>query len=470
MTTPLYISASEETICAIATPGGIGAIAIIRISGSKAFEICNNTIKSKDVSDFAILPAQSIHYGLIYDGDRLLDEVLVSIFKTPNSYTGEDIVEISCHGSIYLQQEILQLLIRSGARMAMPGEFTFRSFINKKRDLSQAEAIADLIVSNSKASHKLAMEQMRGNFSSKIKELRKQFVDFTSLLELELDFSEEDVEFADREKLKQLILDIYNEINTLVHSYELGNVLKNGIPVAIIGKPNVGKSTLLNAVLKEDKAIVSEIPGTTRDAIEDTIVIDGIAFRFIDTAGLRESDETIESMGIERTFEKIKKAAIILYLFDITETEQEEEIMQELEDFRKQYVNENKHFIPVANKIDMLMEVPKDFKKLLELDTIFISAKRNENIHLINEKLLKTVSSNAEEYQNIIVTNTRHYESLIQVKKILEGIMDDMNNEVSSDLLATDIRSALHHLGTITGDITTDEILSNIFKNFCIGK
>lgn len=463
------ITTQDDTICAIATPSGVGAIAVIRISGNDTFSIVNTIFSPQSKKPLEQAQANTIHYGWIKNNSRVIDEVLVSVFKNPNSYTGEDSVEISCHGSVYIQQEILQLLVSKGARMARPGEFTLRAFLNGKKDLSQAEAVADLVVSNSKASHKLAIDQMRGEFSSQIKKLRKQLVDFTSLLELELDFSEEDVEFADREKLKTLIKAIKKEATALVNSFSMGNVLKNGIPVAIIGKPNVGKSTLLNAILKEERAIVSETPGTTRDTIEDILVINGISFRFIDTAGLRESKEEIENLGIERTYEKIRQAKIILYMFDAGETSIEE-VDEVLEDIREKFGGQDKKIILLGNKIDMLMEVPKEFNKLVELETIFISAKRKENLHLIPDSLVRSISDGTEESQSTIVTNTRHYEALLKVQESVDTVIKGLDDNIPNDLLASDIRSALHHLGLITGEVTSDEILGNIFENFCIGK
>jgi tRNA modification GTPase len=413
----------------------------------------------------------TIHYGSILGRGDVIDEVLLSVFRAPNSYTGEDAVEISCHGSAFIVQKILALLLDTGCRMAQPGEFTLRAFLNKKLDLSQAEGVGDLIASNSKASHKLAMDQMRGGFSKKIKELRDQLMQFASLIELELDFSEEDVEFADRTALKKLLTKIGSEVQMLTDSFVDGNVLKTGIPVAIIGKPNVGKSTLLNAILNEEKAIVSDIPGTTRDAIEDTIIIDGLAFRFIDTAGLRDTGDRIETMGIERTYEKIRQASIILYLFDITQTDCLE-VLDDLEAFKRQLGEEamsEKHFILVANKIDQLVSIPRSFKNMVEFDCIFVSAKRKENISMISESLVKSVNLDLAE-DEVIVSNARHHEALTGVLKAIDDIDNGFANDISSDLIAIDIRQALHHLGEITGEITNDELLGNIFSRFCIGK
>ena len=460
---------SENTICAIATPSGIGAISIIRVSGKKSFQICEKIFipKSKKI-DFSNLNPFSIIYGNIIFENEIIDEVLVSVFKSPNSYTGEDCIEISCHGSIYIQHKILEILIKSGAVLAQPGEFTMRAFFNGKMDLSQAEAVADLISSASQSSHRVAINQLRGGFSNDIKKLRTELLDFASLIELELDFSEEDVEFADRKKLKCLIESIKNEVNKLINSYKLGNVIKKGIPVAIIGKPNVGKSTLLNAILNEDKAIVSEIPGTTRDSIEDTFVINGVIFRFIDTAGLRDSEDEIEQIGISRTYDNIKKASIILYVVDISET-CVEEINTNINDLQKIIGDESKKIILVANKIDKLVDVPKGGKQLFEWETVFVSAKRNENVQILSDVIYKSVDLNIGNDETI-VTNIRHYEALLNSYDSIVNIVKGLENGISGDLLAMDIRQALHYLGEITGQVTVDEILGNIFSKFCIGK
>lgn len=460
---------TNDTICALATSPGTAAIAVIRVSGPQAISGVD-ALFAPARKDFRILDAAShtIHFGNFIRGKEIIDEVLVSVFRNPHSYTGEDAVEISCHGSPYIQQKILEILINSGIRMANPGEFTLRAFLNGKFDLTQAEAVADLIASNSKTSHDLAIDQMRGGFSKKIRELRQELIGFASLIELELDFSEEDVEFADRKRLLDLIGKIKREIEGLVHSFNFGNVLKNGIPVAIIGKPNVGKSTLLNTILQEEKAIVSEIPGTTRDSIEDTIIIDGVAFRFIDTAGLRNTDDTIESIGIERTMEKIKQARIILFVFDVAGStlDQIREIVEE----HKHLLNDpSKRVILVGNKIDQLVEIPKGFRDLVEMETVFVSAKRKENINLISDSLLKSVNKD-QITDNTIVSNVRHYEALSNALDAILVVEDAITQEIPTDLVASDIRQALHHLGTITGQIVTEDILDNIFRNFCIGK
>lgn len=456
-------------ICALATVPGTAAIAVIRISGSGSIEKISSLFKPAK-SNFNLSEANShtIHYGDIIFDNELLDDVLVSVFRNPHSYTGEDSVEISCHGSPYIQQKLLENLINSGIRLARPGEFTMRAFLNGKMDLAQAEAVADLIASNSKTAHNLAIDQMRGGFSKRIGELRKELIGFASLIELELDFSEENVEFADRQQLLDLIRKIKTEIESLIQSFNFGNVLKAGIPVAIIGKPNVGKSTLLNTLLQEEKAIVSEIPGTTRNSIEDTIIIDGVAFRFIDTAGLRPTEDTIETIGIERTLEKIKQARIILFVFDVA-TCTMDQIKEVIEEHRHLINDPSKRVILIGNKIDQLIEIPKGFKDLLEMETIFVSAKRKENINLISDSLLKSVSREQIE-DNAIISNTRHYEALSNSLDALNSVEEAMLQGISSDLVASDIRQALYHLGTITGQIVNDDILDHIFKNFCIGK
>jgi tRNA modification GTPase len=462
-------SSSNKTICAIATPQGSGAIAVIRLSGALSFDIINKIfVKKSGKKNVKEIKSHTIHFGTIEDKGELIDEVLLSIFKAPNSYTGEDSIEISCHASSYIQQRILESLINYGASPATGGEFTFRAFMNGKIDLSQAEAVADLIASNSSSSHQLALNQMRGGYSAKIKTLRQQLIDFTSLIELELDFSEEDVEFADRTQFKKMLNRLEKEIVVLVESFKVGNVMKHGIPVAIIGKPNVGKSTLLNAILNEEKAIVSDIPGTTRDVIEDTIAINGFTFRFIDTAGLRKSSNEIEKIGIERTHEKIRQASIILYLFDISSTSIEE--VQTIIDENKAMIeDESKKIILIANKIDQMVEIPHHFANFVELDTIFISAKRKENIHEIAEYLIKAVD---ERHINdhTIVSNIRHMEALQHVQSDIKNIINAIEQGIPSDLMTIDIRNALYYLGEITGEITTDEILKNIFGKFCIGK
>lgn len=460
----------QESICAIASPNGVGAIAIIRLSGSNSFSIIESIFAT--AAPFTTWVSEtnprSILFGKIMSENEILDEVLVAFFKSPHSFTGEDSAEIYCHGSIFIQKTILELLITNGARMAKPGEFTQRAFLNGKMDLSQAEAVADLIASSSKASHQVALNQMRGGFSSILKELRQKLVNFSSLLELELDFSEEQVEFANRLQLKKLLKEIKNEISSLIESFKLGNVIKNGIPVAIVGKPNVGKSTLLNTILNEERAIVSEIPGTTRDTIEDTFNIEGITFRFIDTAGLRDSEDEIENMGIERTYKKIEQAAIVMYVVDVSETTFEE-MEAELTDFRNHITNQEKKFIIVANKTDMLIESPHHFRELIDLEPIFISAKRKENINLLSSALVS--AANMPDFnQSVILSNSRHFEALSKAFDAIENVEQGFAISVPSDLIAIDIKEVLFHIGSITGEVSNNEILGTIFSKFCVGK
>jgi len=440
---------------------------MIRLSGPESFGIIDQIFEPRSGSPVSLAAGYTLHLGNLTGDEGVIDEVMVSVFRQPHSYTGDDAIEISCHGSPYIQQKIIELLISRGARMATAGEFTMRAFINGKFDLAQAEAVADLIASGSKYAHDLALDQMRGGFSDKIKQLRQELLDFASLVELELDFAEEDVEFADRTKIGKTLDGLETEIETLLKSFQVGNVLKNGIPVAIIGKPNVGKSTLLNTILQEEKAIVSDIPGTTRDSIEDTIIIEGIAFRFIDTAGLRPSMDVIENIGIERTLQRIKEASIILFIFDAASTA--EEVQEVLEEHRHLIEDPSKRIILIGNKIDLLIEMPKGFKDLVELETIFISAKRKENINLISDSLLRSVNTQ-QLADTTIVSNARHYEALSKSLQAIGDIRKGFDSNIPSDLVAIDIRKALHHLGTITGQITTDEILGNIFGKFCIGK
>jgi tRNA modification GTPase len=453
----------------LATAHGTGAIAVIRLSGKGCLDMMDTVFYTREgnpkpVSD---KPSHTVHFGVIKNAELIIDEVLISIFKGPNSYTGEDTAEISCHGSNFIQQQLLNLFVRKGARIAQPGEFTLRAFLNGKMDLSQAEAVADLISSNSNTSHEIAMQQMRGGFSSKIKILRENLVNFASLVELELDFGEEDVEFADREDLKQLIISIQKVVERLIESFEVGNVIKNGIPVAIVGKPNAGKSTLLNVLLEEDKAIVSEIPGTTRDAIEDEISIDGIMFRFIDTAGIRETNDAIEAIGVSRTFEKIKQSSIIIYLFDVHELSRAElnSIIEEL----KPKIGESQ-LVVLGNKIDKedLAYTQKEFSGIK--DILFISAKERHGIDDLKQRLVHLFDSRTVNVTETIVTNARHVQSLQNTNIALEKVYEGLSKNISGELLATDIRNALHHLGLITGEVTTDDLLANIFSKFCIGK
>ncbi len=459
----------DDTICALSTAPGMGAIAVIRLSGPASFETIRRIFKPAEKNlEISSVKSHTIHLGLIGSGSAMVDEVLVSCFRAPHSYTGEDVIEISCHGSVYIQQKILELMFSMGLRHAKPGEFTFRAFMNKKFDLSQAEAVADLIASHSGTSHDLALQQMRGGFSKKIGALRKSLIEFTSLIELELDFSEEHMIFADRADLHTLLEHIESELSQLISSFSLGNVIKNGIPVAIIGKPNVGKSTLLNAILNEEKAIVSEIPGTTRDAIEDTIAIGGYSFRFIDTAGLRTSEDAIESIGIERTWEKIGEASIILYVFDVTE-QSFADVNEAISELRRPSDDRPLNLVLVGNKTDKLKRLPKGFKEFVEYETIFVSGKRKENIHLIAEHLVEVVAK-AKTTDKTIVSNSRHYEALQGALESIICVRDGLNAGISPDLVTVDIHKALYHLGEITGEITTDEILGAIFSRFCVGK
>jgi tRNA modification GTPase len=460
---------NTDTIVALATPQGVGAIGVIRLSGIKAIDICEQvfatkSLKKKNLSKQA---SHTIHFGVIHNGDVIIDEVLVSLFKAPHSYTGENIVEVSCHGSLFIQQQIIELFITHGAKMAGPGEFTLRAFLNGKLDLSQAEAVADLIASNSSTSHQVAMEQMRGGFSNKIKLLRQNLVDFASLIELELDFSEEDVEFADRSDLKKLVNSIQRIVQRLIESFEIGNVIKNGIPVAIVGKPNAGKSTLLNVLLEEDKAIVSDIPGTTRDVIEDELNIDGVLFRIIDTAGIRETNDVIESIGVGKTFEQIKLSSIVLYLFDVHEITSSELklIIEEI----KPHLH-NTQLVLLANKIDK-EDMEYTYREFAEFkDMLFISAKERIGIDELKKYLVHLFDSRAVNVTETIVTNARHVEALRHTNTALVKVLDGLNQNVTGDFLAMDIRQALHHLGTITGEISSDDLLANIFSRFCIGK
>ena len=460
--------ALQDNIIALATPSGAGAIAVIRISGSNAIEICNpffKSIKNKVLTEQA---SHTIHLGHIVEDKRVIDQVLVSVFKGPNSYTGENVIEISCHGSTYIQQEIIQLFLRNGCRMAEAGEFTLRAFLNGKIDLSQAEAVADLISSDNAASHQIAMQQMRGGFSNEIKRLREELLNFASLIELELDFAEEDVEFADRTQFEDLVNHIQTVLKRLIDSFAVGNVIKNGIPVAIVGAPNVGKSTLLNALLNEERAIVSDIAGTTRDTIEDELVINGIGFRFIDTAGIRETDDVVESIGIKKTFEKITQAQVVIYLFDASHFAENNTLIQvEIEKIINQFPQ--KPLVVIANKIDKANE-SQIKEQLTYPNLLLLSAKENIGVDALKNKLLEFVNTGALRNNETIVTNTRHYDSLLKALEEIEKVQLGLNSGLSGDLLAIDIRQALYYFGEITGEVTSDDLLGNIFANFCIGK
>lgn len=455
-----------DTICSVATPPGRGALAVIRVSGSKAFEITGKLLKDPQ-KILSQEPNQAKLYEL-FDADRLIDQSVLIKYVAPKSFSGENMVEIVCHGSTYIQEQILQLLIQAGARIAKPGEFSMRAFLNGKMDLPQAEAVSDLINSQSEASHRLAINQLKGNFTNRIKELRAQFVQLAALMELELDFSEEDVEFADRKQFNQLLDELQTDVTALIQSFKVGNVVKHGIPVAIIGKPNVGKSTLLNVLLDEDRAIVSHIPGTTRDTIEDNFTIDGINFRFIDTAGIRITKDEVESYGIERTFKAIDRAEVILYLVDITETTIEE-VEQELLFLENETDFINKVFIIVANKIDKLEDFPSRFSTWNEYEIVYISARKNVNIDLLKEVLASQINKYAIT-DNTLLTNVRHYDLFLKIEDSIKQIKEGLAEGLPTDIITIDLNHILHYLGEITGEITTDEILNTIFGHFCIGK
>jgi tRNA modification GTPase len=464
---------SQETIVALASPSGAGAIAVIRLSGKDAISIAESVFQSVSNKKISKQKTHTIHLGHIIDEGKTYDQVLLSIFKNPNSYTGEDVIEISCHGSTYIQQQIIQLLLRKGCRMAQAGEFTLRAFLNGKLDLSQAEAVADLISSDNEASHQIAMQQMRGGFSNEISKLREELLNFASLIELELDFAEEDVEFADRSQFKELLIRIEFVLKRLIDSFAVGNVIKNGIPVAIVGEPNVGKSTLLNALLNEERAIVSDIAGTTRDTIEDELVINGIGFRFIDTAGIRETKDIVESIGIKKTFEKIEQAQVVLYLFESLKFKiSGSEYIAEIEKVKNKFPL--KPLIVVINKIDLLSndEIGSIRLQLEEVNVKLetISAKEKTGIDSLKTQLLSFVNTGALRNNETIVTNTRHYDSLLKALEAIQKVKFGMNNGISSDLMAIDIKDALYYFGEITGEVTNDELLGNIFANFCIGK
>ncbi|MDR0332626.1 MAG: tRNA uridine-5-carboxymethylaminomethyl(34) synthesis GTPase MnmE [Dysgonamonadaceae bacterium] len=459
----------DDTICAISTAPGVGGIAVIRISGNDAIEICDKIFKGR--KRLSETESNKVVFGTIVSrNDEIIDDVLITVFRTPHSFTGEDTVEISCHGSIYIQQKIVELLLDKGARLAQAGEFTRRAFRNGKFDLSQAEAVADLIASSSQASHRVAMNQMRGGFAQKLVELRDKLLQFVSLIELELDFSEEDVEFANREKLYELTQEIETNIARLTDSFQLGNVIKSGIPVAIIGETNAGKSTLLNLLLNEEKAIVSDIHGTTRDVIEDTMNIGGVTFRFIDTAGIRQTTDTIESLGIERTFRKIEQASIVLWLIDLmTPPEQIEALAVSIVPKLA-----NKHVMLVFNKADLFsneeIALKNNILPQIKAERLFISAKNRQNIEQLQHLLVKSAEIPVIGEEDVIVTNLRHYEALSKALEAIRRAKECLELNISYDFLSQDIRECSHFLGEIVGSITNDEILGNIFEKFCIGK
>jgi tRNA modification GTPase len=455
------MSNTGDTIVALATPNGVGAIGVIRLSGPAAISVTARVFRGKDLTR---QDSHTIHFGHIVDGDEVLDEVLVSVFIAPRSYTRENVVEISCHGSNYIIESVIKLLIKQGARAARPGEFTLRAFLNGQLDLSQAEAVADLIASNSKASQQVAIRQLRGGFSSQLQRLRDQLVQFASLVELELDFSEEDVEFANRGHLKQLIVEILKRIGQLIASFDLGNAIKQGVNTVIAGRPNAGKSTLLNALLNEERAIVSHLPGTTRDTIEEVLNINGINFRLIDTAGLREATDTIEQIGVQRTMEKINQSALLIYVYDASEITIEE-LNSDLENLQKPGIE----MLIVANKADLLTD-----EQLLSLphtqSAVIISAKQKQHIDELKDKIYHSAIRFELGGNETLVTNVRHFEALQKTQEALARLLTGIDTQVTSDFLAMDIKQALHYLGEITGTVTTDDLLENIFSKFCIGK
>jgi len=451
----------NDTIVAIATAQGEGALGVIRLSGKDSISIANEVFKGKNLLNQA---SHTIHYGFIVANNKTIDEVIVSIFKAPKSYTTEDSIEISCHGSLYIQEQIVAILIENGARIANPGEFTLRAFLNGRIDLSQAEAVADLIASNSESSKQIALNQLRGGFTNELSQLREELINYASLVELELDFAEEDVDFADKDAMKSLIIKLNNKIEPLISSFKLGNAIKNGINVAIVGKPNAGKSTLLNTLLNEDRAIVSEIAGTTRDTIEEILNIDGIDFRFIDTAGLRETTDEIEKIGVQKALEQVDKSSVYIYLFDMNELSVEE-VKNDLKELPS-----NINRLVIANKSDIASKSSQEAFKNSNLNLIFISAQKEDSILLLKQKLVELIDTENISKQTTIITNLRHYEALTKANDDLKKVQEGLSTGVTGDFLAMDIRQAMHNLGTITGEVSTDDLLGNIFANFCIGK
>jgi len=458
---------NQDTIIALATPNGLGAISVLRISGKESISVTEKVFKAKNNKLLSKQDSHTVHLGHLIKKGHQLDEVLVTLFKGPHSYTGENTIEISCHGSIYIQKEIINLFIDNGIRVANPGEFTLRAFLNGKMDLNQAEAVADLIASENEGSHKLAMQQMKSGFSDDLKKLRTELLHFSSMIELELDFSQEDVEFVERDEFKKLTNKIKLELNTLINSFQSGNVLKNGVSVAIAGKPNAGKSSLLNTLLNDEKAIVSDIPGTTRDSIEDSLIIQGINFRFTDTAGLRETTDFIESKGIEKTINKIKNAKILLYLFDANDTNVNE-IKSSINNFKRDDLS----IILVRNKIDLINQNSKlldDIKSISKSQLLEIEATDAKSVESLKIRLINEVEL-LNPYTDIVISNSRHYEALIKALRAIEEVNEGLVDNVSGDLLSVDIRRSIDHLSEITGEITNDDVLGNIFANFCIGK
>ncbi|TXJ28069.1 MAG: tRNA uridine-5-carboxymethylaminomethyl(34) synthesis GTPase MnmE [Chitinophagaceae bacterium] len=454
------LSGWDDTIIALATPPGIGAIGVIRLSGKNSFPIVNELFPSKDLLQ---VPSHTLHVGYLQENGKPIDEVVLSLFRGPRSYTGEDVIEISCHGSPYIHQQVMEACIRKGARLAKPGEFTQRAFLAGKMDLAQAESVADIIASNTAASHKAALHAMRGGFSAKLRDLREQLIRFAALIELELDFSQEDVEFADRGAFYSLVNELRESTGQLIDSFRLGNVIRNGVSVAIIGKPNAGKSTLLNTLLNENRAIVSDIPGTTRDTIEEVINIGGILFRLIDTAGIRQhTSDVIESAGVERSLEKMKQADLVLYLFDASDDIAE--IEQRVNELKMQGTN----YLLVANKIDQLSSYKEKFAGWGSI--IFISARQHLNVDALKQEMTEKVLEGQVQAENNIVTNARHYEALKAAAQSLEDIKKGLDSSLPGDLLAPDIRRALHYLGEITGQVSNEDMLDYVFSKFCIGK
>jgi len=451
-----------DTICALSTANGMGAIAVVRVSGPLAIAIVN-AVFSKNIADAA---SHTAHFGVLKDGEQIIDEVLLNVFHQNRSFTCEETVEIGCHGSVFIQQAILQLLMKHGCRLAEAGEFTMRAYMNGKFDLAQAEAIADLIASRSAAAHRMALTQMRGGVSKQLAELRQQLIDFAALIELELDFGEEDVEFADRSRLKLLIAEIAQVIDKLRKTFHMGNAIKNGIPVAIVGAPNVGKSTLLNALLNEEKAIVSEIPGTTRDFIEDEIIIKGVSYRFVDTAGLRETTDIVENLGIERSFKKAGEASVVLYLLD-ERNSNAAETLNELNAFKNSYIKAQQEFIVVVNKLDVNNN---SFDFLSDFNPVFISAKSQVNLDLLMERIAAVSAQFSEQQNEVLISNVRHFEALNHAYEDLMRVQEGMNQQIPTDLIAMDIRQVVSHIGSITGAVDVEEVLGSIFSKFCIGK
>lgn len=466
---------TPDTICAVATAPGKGAVAIIRVSGSNAKQIVAGIFTPRSNNQDWHTQSHSLHYGTIHKNTELVDDVLVSVFTSPKSYTGEDSIEINCHASLFIQNQILQLLIEHGARLANPGEFTMRAYINGKLDLSQAEAVADLLASSSEASHKLAISQMKGGYAKELREVRQELLHFLSLLELELDFSEEEVEFADRQQLTDLAQKLSARIAQLLESFRLGTAIKQGIPVCIVGEPNVGKSSLLNALVNEDKAIVSEIPGTTRDVIEDTVVISGTTFRFMDTAGIRNTSDTIERLGIDRTFEKVRNAATVLLLIDVTSPLHH--IKHNIQSIKK-HIQNSTRVILVVNKIDLITQAQLEerfynsFAPQLESQDaiVYISAKQGLHIQELIDVLVADAQQSDISQNDAILSNARHYEAFLHAKESIDNVLHGIENGLTHDLISLELRQALHYIGSITGAITNDEMLGHIFANFCIGK